>query len=259
VLAGCGADWGALGFGALELGRLLSPSLTAGESDPDDAPEIPATPKTRRGDVYRLGEHVLICGDVGGDALHQLLAGEHAQLVLTDPPYGVEYEGKTKKALRIANDDADGLESLLASTLGQLVGLTAPGCVWYVCAPAGPQFAAFAAVLGRADVWRQTLVWVKDSMVLGHSDHHYRHEAILYGWTPGGEHHAPPTRCRTSVLEFPRPKRSDIHPTMKPVALFADLLSVSSGAGDVVVDPLRLRDDDHRVRAAAAAVPGDRA
>lgn len=233
-----GADWGAMGFGALELGRLLSPSLTAREgAEPDDAPDLPATPRTRPGDLYRLGEHVLVCGDSAKDAPAQLLGDDRPVMVLTDPPYGVEYEGKTKDALTIENDGIDQLRPLLESTLGRLVERTAPGCVWYVCAPAGPQFAAFAAVLGEAGVWRQTLVWVKDSMVLGRSDHHYRHEAILYGWTPGGAHHAPPTRSRTSVLEFPRPKRSEVHPTMKPVALFADLLSVSSDAGDLVLDP----------------------
>jgi site-specific DNA-methyltransferase (adenine-specific) len=112
-----------------------------------------------------------------------------------------------------------------------------PGAVWYVAAPPGTQFAVFAGVLGGLGIWRQTLAWVKDSMVLGRSDYHYRHEAIFYGWVPGESHRAPPDRTRTSVLEFARPRASREHPTMKPPALWAELMGNSSGRGDLVYEP----------------------
>jgi site-specific DNA-methyltransferase (adenine-specific) len=92
-------------------------------------------------------------------------------------------------------------------------------------------------VLEDLKVWRQTLAWVKDSMVLGHSDYHYKHEAIFYGWTPGAGHQGPPDRTRTSVLEFARPKASREHPTMKPLPLWAELVGNSSKRGGIVYDP----------------------
>ena len=103
--------------------------------------------------------------------------------------------------------------------------------------PPGPQFAEFASVLVDLGIWRQTLVWVKDSMVLGHSDYHYRHEPIFYGWKPGKAHKTLPDRKQTTVWEFDRPKASREHPTMKPVAMFAKMLENSTAAGSVVYEP----------------------
>jgi DNA modification methylase len=81
------------------------------------------------------------------------------------------------------------------------------------------------------------IIWVKDVFVLGHSDYHYQHEPIFYGWTPGAVHRGPPDRKQTSVWNFERPKRSEKHPTMKPVKLVAHALAMSSSEGDTVADP----------------------
>jgi DNA modification methylase len=204
----------------------------------DEVPEPPDSAITQPGDLWVLGDHRLLCGDATKpEDLDRVLDGENANLVLTDPPYGVSYVGGTEEALTIQNDDQEGLLELLESVFPLLAQRTNPGAGWYVAAPAGPQFLSFAQVLDELGVWRQTLVWVKDSMVLGHSDYHYRHEAIFYGWTPGSAHRAPPDRTRTTILEHARPKASREHPTMKPVALWAELLANSSGKGDLVLDP----------------------
>ena len=106
-----------------------------------------------------------------------------------------------------------------------------------MAAPSGPNFLVFAQVLTALDVWRQTLIWVKDRFVLGRSDFHYQHEALFYGWTPGAAHRRPPDRSRSTVLEFARPARSDEHPTMKPVDLVAYCIEASSPKKAVVLDP----------------------
>lgn len=212
--------------------------------DPEEVLELPSEATTAPGDLFVLGDHRLACGDARDvDVLRRLLAGEEASLLLTDPPYGVAYRGKTKRSLRIANDDADGIADLLADAFSALDTSLGPGTPIYLFHPAGPTSTVF--VQSFLDVgWqiRQELVWVKDSLVLGHSDYHFRHEPILYGMTPG----APVGRgrgrwyggdARTSVLEIPRPKASREHPTSKPVALISDLVANSSTFGDIVLDP----------------------
>jgi len=95
---------------------------------------------------------------------------------------------------------------------------------------------AFSMVLHDLDIWHSSLVWVKDSMVISRLDYHYRHEVLYYGWKPGGAHHPVPDRCQTSVFEFPRPKRSEQHPTMKPVELIRRHIENSSDPGQTVLD-----------------------
>lgn len=163
--------------------------------------------------------------------------GQKAALCLTDPPYGVDYVGKTKDALLVRNDGRDTLLPLLTASLGLVVTQTLHGACWYVAAPAGPQFYDFATVLRDLGVWRQTLVWAKQSLVMGHSDYHYQHEAIFYGWTPGGSHKPPPDRKQTTMWSFDRPTASREHPTMKPVALFAKAVENSSTVGSTIIDP----------------------
>jgi site-specific DNA-methyltransferase (adenine-specific) len=209
-----------------------------GETDPDQVPEPPPDPVTKPGDLIELGDHRLLCGDsTKREDVDRVLGGERPATTCSDPPYGVEYVGKTKDALTVRNDGAAGLRQLLTDSLGHAFDVCLEGAVWYVAAPAGPQFEDFAAVLSKLGVWRQTLVWVKDSMVLGRSDYHYRHEAIFYGWKPGKAHREPPDRTQTTVWEVPRPKASREHPTMKPVALYARMLKNSTTVGSVVYEP----------------------
>jgi site-specific DNA-methyltransferase (adenine-specific) len=227
----------ATGFGDDDLSELLD-KLAPATVEEDEVPALLPDPISRRGDLWVMGEHKLLVGDSTSTAdVRRLMGRSAADLVLTDPPYGVSYVGKTGDALVIENDGEEGLEELLRGSLGLALKVCKAGAVWYVAAPAGPQFAAFSLVLGELGVWRQTLAWVKDSMVLGHSDYHYKHEALFYGWAPGAEHKGPPDRTRTSVLEFDRPKASREHPTMKPMALWAELMGNSTSRGDLVYDP----------------------
>lgn len=207
--------------------------------DPDELPPIPATPVSALGDVWLLGPHRVLCGDAQDDAaVDQLMNGTTADLMWTDPPYGVKYVGKTVDALTIDNDDldAEALELLLKLSLGNGHRITKPGGCWYIASPSGAEFRVFAQVLSALGVWRQTLVWVKDSFVMGRSDYHYRHESIFYGWRKGAAHHAVPSRDQDTVWEIARPKRSSEHPTMKPVALIERAIRNSSDVGDAVVD-----------------------
>ncbi len=156
--------------------------------DPDEVPHLPADPVTRPGDLWLLGQHRLRCGDATKvDDIRRLVAGATAACLWTDPPYGVNYTGGTPDALTIANDDPEGLEGLLQSSFANAAEVLAPGAPFYIAHPAGPLSLVFGQVVTDLG-WRlrQTLVWVKDSLVLGHADYHYRHEPILYGYLPGG-------------------------------------------------------------------------
>lgn len=226
------------GFDDSFLAELLGgfPVGNEGLTDPDSIPEVGEDPITEMGNLWILGDHRLLCGDSTNPAdIDRLMDGRLADTVATDPPYGVNYIGGS--GLVVENDDPEGLHELLRGALGNASNVTKEGGVWYVAAPPGPQFADFASVLGELGIWRQTLVWVKDSLVLGRSDYHYRHEAIFYGWKPGKAHQTPPDRKQTTVWEFDRPKASKVHPTMKPVSLYEMMLTNSTNPGDVVLEP----------------------
>lgn len=162
----------------------------------------------------------------------------------TDPPYGVNYVGKTAEALTITNDSPDSLEELLRRAFRACDAVLAPGAYIYIASPAGPQGTTFRLAFEEAG-WHfhQALVWVKQTMVLGHSDYHYQHEDVLYGWKRGDGR---PGRggarwyggnAQTSVFQVDRPMRSTEHPTMKPVLLMDAMLANSARPGEVILDP----------------------
>ena len=201
---------------------------------PDKAPSI-----TNAGDVWLLGKHKVMCGDsTNGEQVKALMDGLEADLVWTDPPYGVAYVGKTKDALTIENDDMDidALQEFLTKAFKAGYEVTKKGGCWYVAAPSGNIFQAFSIPLSILGIWRHTLVWVKDSLVMGRADYHYRHESIFYGWKEGAAHQAPPDRKQDTVWEIPRPHRSAEHPTMKPVELIAKAIKNSTNQNQIVLD-----------------------
>lgn len=201
-----------------------------------EAPEPPKNPISKLGDRWMLGDHILLVGDSTQDTA-KVAENCSIDLVVTDPPYGVEHVGKTKDALTIQNDGADDLAELLAGSLRSAWAASKPGAPWYVFAPPGPTFLDFAKELTDLKIWRQTLVWLKDTLVLGRSDYHSKHEAVFYGWKEGAAHREPPDRKQTTVWEFERPKASKHHPTMKPIGLVAHCLKMSSERGAFVLDP----------------------
>jgi len=192
------------------------------------------------GKLVMKSKHRLLCGDstIQADVL-RLMNGERADACLTDPPYGVSYVGKTADALKVENDDMseDNLRELVGSAFDNAQAVSRPGAYWYATVPAGPLHLIFADDWKRRGILRQIMVWAKDSMVLGHSEYHYRHEPILFGWIPGGERHKNSDRTRTTLWEHARPKASREHPTMKPVALWAQALTDGSRRGENVYDP----------------------
>jgi DNA modification methylase len=245
-LAAGGLDLALTGFETTDLDRLLDDLRR--QVDPDEAPPLPATPQSVPAELYELGAHRLICGDATDpELLNRLLGRERAEVLWTDPPYGVDYVGKTREALRIRSDHRDGLEQLLDAAFAAVDVVLAPSARFYVAAPAGPLGLTFREAVVTAG-WQlhQSLVWVKQTAVLGHSDYQYRHEDILYGWKAGsgrpgrGRHRGSRWQgdnAQTSVFQIDRPTRSSEHPTMKPVALVEAMLRNSSRRGDVVVDP----------------------
>jgi len=221
------------------------------EPEPDDRDAEPVDPNdelrekwgTEVGDIWELKApdgrtHRLAVGDsTDGDTIGRLLAGRQAACMWTDPPYGVSYVGKTKDALTIENDGADDLPAFLAKAFAVANGALMDGAPIYVAHPAGPLQMVFNDTFtGAGWKFHQTLTWVKNSMVLGHSDYHYQHEPLMYGWKPGS-HPWYAGRDRVSVLFVDRPSRSTMHPTMKPVPLIVETLANSTKTNDVVYEP----------------------
>jgi DNA modification methylase len=224
--------------------------VRTGLVDPDDAPDLAEEPTVGRGELYALGDHRLLCGDATNEANVRRVFGEatEADLIWTDPPYGVAYQTKlsTEEAvarhrrtdgLEVAKDQPEDIPALLSATFG-LAPLRAGGA-FYVASPSSgdvlPIF--YAALAGAGMAVRQQLIWVKDVFVMGRHDFHYRHEPILYGWKEGAAHFFGGGRAQDTVWEIPRPRRSETHPTMKPVELVARALTNSSRPGDLVYEP----------------------
>jgi DNA modification methylase len=212
--------------------------------NPDEIPTRPTAPETREGDLLVMGKHRLVCGDARDPkVLARLMHRQAVTLLLTDPPYGVGYEGKTSARLRLANDREDSTIELLGRTFETVDPALRSGGAVYLFHPAGRNALAFLSAFQERWSLRQILVWRKDSMVLGHADYHFAHELIAYGnkaadgrWGRGaagwyGDDAA------TSVFDVSRPKASRDHPTAKPVALIARLVGNSSAIDDVVLDP----------------------
>lgn len=239
-------DLAGTGYDQADLDLLQAVSRSrAMVTDPDDAPEVPDDPAVEPGQVWHLGPHRLLCGDsTDGLAVQAMMAGDHADCMWTDPPYGVSYVGKTKDALTIQNDGSGGLPELLAGSFAVATAALRPGAPVYVAHADMARVVFETAFVQAGWLFRQNLIWVKNTMVLGRSDYHYRHEPIMYGFTPGGEGRLGRggdrwygDNAQTSVFEVPRPSRSEAHPTMKPVALITAALENSCPPGGIVYEP----------------------
>lgn len=234
-------------------------------------PEPPEDPVTRPGDVWIMGRHRLICGDSTKEETYAtLMQGELAQLIVTDPPYNVDYEGVAGK---IMNDsmDADSFRAFLTDMYSAAASVTAPGAGAYIF-HADSEGVAFREEFERAGfLLKQCLIWVKNSFVLGRQDYQWRHEPILYGWKDGAAHYFTEQRnlstvidesgrpdvesmsrdemaellsmiydevdlMSTTILYCDKPLRNAEHPTMKPTALICKLVENSSKPGWVVMD-----------------------
>lgn len=218
--------------------RIVDPQIEP-QCDEDDCPQVRTETISKNGDVWLLGRHKLLCGDsTVADEVAKMMGEERADLVWTDPPYNVAYEGKTKEALTIQNDkqgDADFYQFLYDAFLTMFM-FTRPGGGIYV-AHADTEGANFRkAMVDAGWLFKQCLVWVKQTLVMGRQDYHWKHEPILYGWAPGAAHTWLGDRKQTTVLNFDKPSRNGEHPTMKPVELVEYCLNNSVIPGGLVLD-----------------------
>lgn len=234
-----GADLATAGFTDDDLARLLAETAgSKGGEDPGPS-DPPAEPQSEMGMCYILGVHRLLCGDATLPADYAVLMGaDRADLVFTDPPYNVAYEGGTDEALTIENDamSSKDFRQFLQGAFAGLLGASRPGTGLYVC-HADSEGENFRGALREAGwLFKQCVIWVKDQFVLGRQDYHWQHEPILYGWAPGAAHRWAGDRKQSTVWTFDRPRRNAEHPTMKPVELVEYALGNSSAPGDVVLD-----------------------
>jgi len=234
-----GFDLELTGFDLDEIKELLAPVGTEGLTDPDDAPPLPETPRTVPGDIWVMGKHRLLCGDsTSMDDLAKLCEGQLVDMWLTDPPYNVAYEGKTKDALKIKNDEMgdDQFRQFLRDAYTAADTVMKPGAVFYIWHADSEGYNFRGAAKDAGWTVRQCLIWKKSSMVMGRQDYHWKHEPCLYGWKEGASHLWAADRKQTTILEFEKPSRNGEHPTMKPVALFEYQLLNNTKGGDQVLD-----------------------
>ena len=229
-----------LGFSAEELDGLLNAlEPTEGLTDEDAVPEPPEEPITKPGDIWILGKHRLMCGDSTSiDHLEKLCDGRQVDMWLTDPPYNVAYEGKTKDALTIKNDSMsdDTFRQFLRDAYTAANAVMKAGAVFYIWHADSEGYNFRGAAQDAGWKVRQCLIWKKSTMVMGRQDYHWKHEPCLYGWKEGAGHLWAADRKQTTILEFDKPSRNGEHPTMKPVALFEYQMLNNTKGGDIVLD-----------------------
>ena len=235
-----GFDLSLTGFDDKELDALLNViEGTEGLTDEDDVPAVPEEPKTKLGDVYILGNHRLMCGDsCSVTDMEKLVNGRQVDMWLTDPPYNVAYEGKTKDALTIKNDSMndEGFRQFLRDAYVTADTVMKAGAVFYIWHADSEGYNFRGAANDAGWKVRQCLIWKKSTMVMGRQDYHWKHEPCLYGWKEGAGHLWATDRKQTTILEFDKPSRNGEHPTMKPVALFEYQMLNNTKGGDIVLD-----------------------
>ena len=234
------------GFNTAEIDALLAEKGTEGLTDPDDTPEPPVEPVTRLGDVWVCGQHRVMCGDsTNVEQAEKLMGGVKADMVFTDPPYNVAYEGRGEKNKLgpIKNDDMsdESFEQFCKDVFATYYAVMKPLACIYVCHPdsqTGPKL-AFEKTFGETFKKSSTLIWVKQSAGMGWQDYRAQHEPILYGWkeSNSGKHFFCGDRSKTTVWKIGRDAQATyVHPTQKPVALPEEAIKNSSKGEDIVLD-----------------------
>lgn len=258
------------GIDMSSFGFLMDPLIEVVEDDFDDEAAIEQPePIAKLGDVYQLGEHFLMCGDSTDFIAVKKLCGEAMMdLLVTDPPYNVAYEGKTEDALTIENDNMDDAKfrEFLKAAFACADGVMRPGAAFYIWHADSEGFNFRGACRDIGWTVRQCLIWNKNQMVLGRQDYQWKHEPCLYGWKDGAAHYFVDDRnlltvleeeselkkmskaelinyileiqeqTATTVINEVKPSRNGLHPTMKPLRLIERLVRNSSKKGENVLD-----------------------
>ena len=207
------------------------------EDEFDENEELNEKPYSRTGDIFILGNHRLMCGDSTiSDDVRKLVDGKQIDMIFTDPPYNVDYEGST--GMKIQNDkqkDED-FYNFLSSAFNNMYECVKPGGVIYCC-HADTEGLNFRTAFKNAGFkLAECLIWVKNSLVLGRQDYHWRHEPILYGWKEGAGHYFVDDRTQDTIWEYNKPKANNLHPTMKPLELVGKAIKNSSKRNEYVLD-----------------------
>ena len=217
-----------LGFDDDFLSGLLDEEPSEGLTDDDAVPELPDEPVTVLGDVWQLGSHRLMCGDSTSiDLVEKLMDGHKADMVFTDPPYGVDYKG-------INNDDRGGLSGLLNSVFSNYLLTSKSGASIY-CFHSDRCADIFNEEFRLFFHFSSMIIWVKNSLTLSQTDYQSQHEPCLYGWMDNGTHSWHSDRKQTSIWRFDK-ERVEGHTTPKPVELVSKAISNSSKGGDLISD-----------------------
>lgn len=210
--------------------------------DVDSAYEEIEEPITKPGDVWILGNNRLMCGDsTHKDDIMRLMNNQDADMLLTDPPYNVDYVGKTADALKIVNDNMDDNQfyEFLKLAFKNMFDVTREGASIYVFHADTEGLNFRKAFKDAGFKLAECLIWKKDCFVMGRQDYQWQHEPVLYGWKEGAAHYFINDRTQSTILEFDRPKQSALHPTMKPIDLIAKLIKNSSKENNIVLDLFR--------------------
>ncbi|MDY0138835.1 MAG: DNA modification methylase [Candidatus Izemoplasmatales bacterium] len=227
-------DMDMLQFGFEEMEELLPDNAT--DDDFDITDEIPEVPFSQPGDIYELGPHRLMCGDsTDSRQVATLLDGHQVDMIFTDPPYNVDYEGTAGK---IKNDrmEDNSFYLFLYNAFQNMFEYTKQGGAIYVC-HADTEGLNFRNAFKNAGYkLAECLIWVKNALVLGRQDYHWRHEPILYGWKEGAAHYFVDDRTQDTIWEYNKPKKNEEHPTMKPLELVGKAISNSSRRHESILD-----------------------
>lgn len=243
-------------FTESELDALLAGLRSDPKADPgaqiDRAAELQEKWEVKRGDLWIIGKHRLLCGDsTNADDVAKVMGSDCFRMIWTDPPYGVNYASledsrvlhghANKRASSHIEGDTlkpEQVYELVKGSLSTSVPHAIPGAGLYVATPAGSLYLRFAQAIADAGFsYRQQLVWVKNAPGFGRTDYHYKHEPIIYGWLEGGSHYFVDDHTKTTVIEAQKPLHSLEHPTMKPVELITQMIENSSQVGEIVYEP----------------------
>lgn len=227
------------GFDPEELDDLFKDEMKDGVKDDnfDVDKELKKPTMTKPGDLWQLGEHRLLCGDSTKEESYNLLmAGKQANLVITDPPYNVNYQGSAGKIKNDNMKDDAFYQFLLAAFTNMEKNMAGDASIYVF--HADTEGLNFRKAFSDAGFYLSgTCIWVKQSLVLGRSPYQWRHEPILFGWKKKGKHCWYAGRKESTIWEFDKPKKNKDHPTMKPIPLLAYPIMNSSMTNSIVLDP----------------------